>query len=74
MVKLKVRKIGNSLGVILPKEALAMLSVDDGDEIVMSPTANGASLQSNDEVFEAAMKAFERSKKKFKNAYKELAK
>ncbi len=74
MVKLKVRKIGNSLGVILPKEALAMLKVDDGDEIVMSPTDTGASLQSTDEVFEAAMKAFERSKKKFKNAYKELSK
>jgi putative addiction module antidote len=30
---MKVRKIGNSLGVILPKDVLAMLGVDEGDSI-----------------------------------------
>lgn len=30
-LELKIRKIGNSLGVVLPKEALAHLKVEEGD-------------------------------------------
>jgi putative addiction module antidote len=44
MIKLKITQIGNSLGVILPKEALARLSVDKGDEVVLSETIGGYSM------------------------------
>jgi putative addiction module antidote len=32
-IELKVRKVGNSLGVVLPKEALAMLKVEEGQAL-----------------------------------------
>ena len=31
MMELKVRRIGNSLGVVLPKEAVSRLNADEGD-------------------------------------------
>lgn len=35
MVRLKIRRIGTSLGVILPKEVLARMKVGEGEEIVL---------------------------------------
>lgn len=74
MYKLKIRKIGNSAGVTLPKELLAKLKVSEGDEVIVSETKEGLSISPYDATFEAAMKAFERSRKKYRNAYRELAK
>ena len=42
---LKVRKIGNSLGVVLPKDVLAMLRVGEGDELSVSETPDGVALK-----------------------------
>lgn len=39
---LKLIKIGNSTGVILPKEVLARLRVDLGDNVFLSESSNGA--------------------------------
>jgi len=74
MYKLKIRKIGNSAGLTLPKELLARLKIGEGDEVIVSETKEGLSISPYDETFEAAMKAYERSRKKFRNAYRELAK
>jgi putative addiction module antidote len=41
MIKLKVTQIGNSLGVVLPKEALTRLNVDKGDELYLTPAPDG---------------------------------
>jgi putative addiction module antidote len=38
---LKIIQIGNSLGVTLPKEALAALNVDKGDTLTLTPTPDG---------------------------------
>ena len=35
MVALKVRKVGNSLGVVLPKEVLNHLRTNEGDEVFL---------------------------------------
>ena len=35
MLELKVRKIGNSLGVVLPKEAASRLKADEGDRLFL---------------------------------------
>lgn len=32
-MKVKIRKIGNSLGILLPKDTLTLLGLKDGDEI-----------------------------------------
>jgi len=35
-MKLKIRNIGNSLGIILPKDVLDILNLKEGDEIEVS--------------------------------------
>lgn len=41
MLELKVRKIGNSLGVVLPKEAINHLGADEGDRLFLLEGAGG---------------------------------
>ncbi len=41
MVELKVRKFGNSLGVILPKEVIARLRAGDGAALYLTETPEG---------------------------------
>ena len=41
MLELKVRKIGNSLGVVLPKEAVRRLHADEGDRLFLIEAPNG---------------------------------
>lgn len=74
MFKIKVRKIGNSLGAILPSEVAARLRVREGDILSMTETADGIQLSPYDSDFEAAMSAFERGRKRYRNALRRLAK
>lgn len=74
MILLKLRKVGNSEGVILPKEVLARLNVSNGDAIVLTENADGYQLTTRDEVFEAGLKAYERTRKRYRNTLRELAK
>jgi putative addiction module antidote len=71
---LKIRSVGNSAGVILPKEELERLSLKIGDELAIRQSENGIELSPYDEDFERRVRAFERSQRKFRNAYRELAK
>ena len=41
---LKVRRVGNSLGVVLPKEVLAKLRAGEGDFLTVSETPDGVAL------------------------------
>ena len=74
MYALKTRKIGNSLGVILPKEVLEKLRIKEGDELFGTDLPDGLRLTPYRPDFEAAMKAFERTRRKYRNALHELAK
>ena len=40
--ELNVRKVGNSLGVVLPKEALTRLNVEEGDSLVLTEAGDGS--------------------------------
>ena len=71
---LKVRKIGNSLGVILPKEVAEQLNLREDDTLHVVVNADGAHLTPFDPQFEKAMEAFERTRRKYRNALRELAK
>ena len=73
-VTLKIRKTGNSLSVILPKEVLARLNVKEGDEVFMVETQHGYSVTRHDPKFEHTMQVAEKVFDRFKNAYRELAK
>ncbi len=74
MHKLKIRKIGNSLGVTLPKEVLATLRLEEGEEIILTETKDGFAIRPNDADLEDAMQAFARGRKRYRNALRELAK
>jgi putative addiction module antidote len=41
-IETKVRKIGNSLGIVLPKEALNALKVEEGATLYLTEAPNGA--------------------------------
>ena len=60
MIQLKVTTIGNSTGVILPKEALAKLNVEKGDTLILTESPEGFVLTPYDATFERQMLAAER--------------
>jgi putative addiction module antidote len=74
MSALKLTQIGNSVGVILPKEVLARLKVEKGDSLFMSEAANGVTLSTYDPEFEAQMTEARRIMKKRRAVLHELAK
>ena len=73
MTRLKVRRIGNSLGAILPTEMLKHLGLEEGDEIFVVEDENGVRLTSYDPDFDDAVAAFEEGRKKYRNALRKLA-
>lgn len=74
MTRLKVTRIGNSLGVILPREVAARLKVVKGDELSFTETPDGIELSSYDPDFQEKLKVARRVTRRYRNALKELAK
>ena len=73
-MQLEIKKIGNSTGVILPKEMLARLRLEQGDTIIITETPDGFMATRQDPAFEKAMGLARRGMKKYHNALTELAK
>jgi putative addiction module antidote len=73
-LQFKLTAIGNSVGVILPKEVLARLGVGKGDVLSGSVTLNKLELRPVDPAFEEDMAAAEKVMQRYKNALRELAK
>ena len=71
---LKVRPVGSSLGVILPKEIVDRLRVDAGSTLAVTETPDGIQLTPYDPKFAAAMGAFERVRRRYRDTLRELAK
>jgi putative addiction module antidote len=74
MVKVKIRKIGNSLGAILPVDTLNAHHLEEGDELMISVDAEGIRLTPFDPDFVDSLEAARAGMKKYRNALKELAK
>ena len=74
MQSLKLTAIGNSVGVILPKELLAKLGVEKGDSLYVVDQPDGVRLTVSDPEFEAQMAEARRLMKKWRNVLHELAK
>ena len=74
-IETKVRKIGNSLGIVLPKEALEALKVKEGTILYLTDAPEG-SLRITPERpgFEEVMKVAEKGMAQYRNALRELAK
>jgi putative addiction module antidote len=75
MFELKVRKIGNSLGVVLPKEAISRLHASDGDRLFLIEGPDGAyRLTPYDPAFEKKMLKAEDIIGRYRNTLRALAK
>jgi putative addiction module antidote len=74
MLKVKLTSIGNSVGVILPKEALAKMKVAKGDTLFLAEEPEGYSLSPYEKNFDEQVKIAEGVMNKYRNALHELAK
>ena len=74
MTALKLIEVGNSMGVVLPKELLARLGVQKGDTLYAVETPDGLRLTPSDAEFEAQMKVARRIMKERRAVLRELAK
>lgn len=73
-IHVKVAQIGNSLGLILPREAVAALNVAKGDTLYLTPAPGGYRLTTNDPEFDRRMTIAKNIMKKRRNVLRELAK
>ena len=74
MSALKLTQIGNSVGLILPKEMLAKLGVTKGDTLYAVETENGIRLTTADPEFESQMNVAREIMKRRRAVLRELAK
>jgi len=75
MVELKVRKVGNSLGVVLPKEVIQRLRTGDGERIFLVESVEGEyRLTPYDPAFEKKMRKADEIMGRYRNALRTLAK
>ncbi len=73
MTTLKITTIGNSVGVILPKEVLAKLHADKGDTLYLTETPDGFTIRAYDEKFARHMAAAEIIMRENRDALRRLA-
>jgi putative addiction module antidote len=74
-IETKVRKIGNSLGIVLPKEALKELRVAEGDTIYLTEAPQDSLLMTPERPrFAEIMRLAEEGMNRYRNALRELAK
>ncbi|GJE59337.1 AbrB/MazE/SpoVT family DNA-binding domain-containing protein [Methylobacterium trifolii] len=74
-MKLEIKKIGNSTGLILPKELVGKLNLTQGQWLYVTEVSDGSvRLSPYDPDFEKGMKIADKAMKTYRNALSELAK
>jgi putative addiction module antidote len=71
---LKISQIGNSLGVVLPKEILARLKLVKGDLVFVTDVPGGVTMSQYSETFEAQMAQAREVMKRRRHVLRELSK
>jgi putative addiction module antidote len=75
VVQLKIRKFGNSLGVVLPKEVIQRLRTGDGERVFLVESGDGDyRLTPYDPAFEKKMEKAEEIMGRYRNTLHALAK
>ena len=74
MVELTLQKIGNSVGVVLPKEVRTRMRLEAGDRVFLVETESGWRLTPYDPEFEKQMREAVRVTKEYRDALRDLAK
>lgn len=72
-MQLKVTTVGSSAGIVLPKEILARLNVEKGDNLYVIPTATGIELTAYDPEFALQIDTAKEIMRKNKDVLKKLA-
>jgi putative addiction module antidote len=74
MSVLKITQIGNSLGVILPKEVLSRLKLEKGDNLFMTDAADGVNLTPYDPSVEDELRLGREFMREYRDTFHQLAK
>jgi putative addiction module antidote len=74
MHTLKLTQIGNSVGVILPKEVLAKLKLEKGHSIFITETPEGYAITPYDPAVEEQLHAGRDFMREFRDTFHQLAK
>jgi len=74
MDTIKIRSVGNSLGVVLPKELIARLRVSKGDQLFVQETVDGIRLTPYDPEFQEQMKIADMVMREDRDALRALSK
>ena len=73
-MQLKLRKVGNSLGVILPREVIVRLKVAEGDSLNLTEGPDDYRLSAYDPEIARQVEAGEKIMRRYRNTLRELAK
>ena len=74
METLKLTQIGNSVGVILPKELLARLKLEKGDTLFVTESADGLRLTPYDPTMDEQVAEGREFMREFRDTFRQLAK
>jgi len=74
MYDFKLRKVGNSVGVVLPKQVLAHLKAGAGDTLCVTEAPGGLRLTAKNPEFAKTMAVFDSLSRRYRNTLRELAK
>jgi putative addiction module antidote len=75
VLEIKLRKVGNVVCMVLPKEALARLNAGDGDAVYLSDSTDGGfRITATNPEFARKLKVAESLSRRYRHALKELAK
>jgi putative addiction module antidote len=74
MTALKLTQIGNSVGLILPKEVLAKLKVEKGDTLFVTEATNGVTLTPYDPRLDEQIEAGREFMHEYRDTFHQLAK
>jgi putative addiction module antidote len=72
-MRAKVTRIGDQLGVILPREVSARMKVNAGDAVFFTETPGGYVISPYDPDFEAQLDSARRGMARYRNALRKLA-
>lgn len=73
VTKLKITTVGNSVGVVLPREILERLRVGKGDSLFVTETPDGVELRAFDDEFAEQMAIAERVMREDRDVLRKLA-
>ena len=74
MLALKLTQIGNSVGLVLPKEVLARLKLEKGDTVFLTEAPDGLNLTPYDPSLEAQLEAGREFMREYRDTFHALAK